>query len=143
MIMFWDEHVLSFSEGYYIYTTSLQHPLATSPRRIINITLDKEIEVRCLSLWYYKYGDTPGYLNIYTVVKQREEIMFSMIDKRTYLWSLFQANVYNATQILLEFNFTDTTSGGIALDDIYISPVICKGIFQFNDRKEYRLMSMK
>ncbi|CAC5410597.1 unnamed protein product [Mytilus coruscus] len=110
--------------GFYIYTTSKAQPI--KPRRIIIITFDIELKISCLSLWYYKYGMTPGHLNIYTVVKEREEILYSMIDRRTQLWSQFQANVYNATQIILEYNFTDTNVGGIALDDIYISPISCE-----------------
>ncbi|VDI48374.1 Hypothetical predicted protein [Mytilus galloprovincialis] len=116
------------SDGSYIYTESIHHP--TSPRRIIFITFD-ELEVRCLSLWYYRYGYTPGHLNIYTVVKEREEFLQSMVNTRKQLWSQFQANVYNATQIILEFNFTENNHGGIALDDIFISPTMCADEVQF------------
>lgn len=50
-----------------------------------------------------------------------------MVNTRKQLWSQFQANVYNATQIILEFNFTENNLGGIALDDTYISPIMCAG----------------
>lgn len=61
-----------------------------------------------------------------------------MVDTRKQLWSQFKGNVYNATQIIIEFNFTEKTRGGIALDDIYISPIICEGILQINQLMEYR-----
>lgn len=118
-------HVLLFSGGFYIYTTSNYQD--TSPRRVVIITLEIELEVRCLSLWYYKYGGALGHLNIYTMVEQKEELQYSLSNTRTKLWSQFQANIYTATEIILEYNYTEMDQGGIALDDIYISPAICEG----------------
>lgn len=121
------KYVIPFSGfGFYVYSHLQYHPII--PRRRIIISLDNELEVRCLTLWYYMYGDRPGHLYIYiNNTEETEEILSYTIDTRTTEWSRFQENVYNNAQIILEHNFTNVSSGGIALDDIYISPNICSG----------------
>lgn len=78
------------------------------------------------------YGKKPGQLYIY--INKTAEILSYIIDARTTdEWSQFQANVYNANQIILEYNFTKNNHGGIAMDDIYISPNICSGNYLTNE----------
>ncbi|XP_052068046.1 uncharacterized protein LOC127707508 [Mytilus californianus] len=109
--------------GYYAYVQSSNY--VPPYRRRLIIPIDNVLEVGCLSVWYYMYGDYPGHLFIYTVVNMTEEIMSVIFDTRTVMWSRFQANVYNVTKIIFEYNSTDKNKGGIALDDVYISPIIC------------------
>ncbi|CAC5383538.1 unnamed protein product [Mytilus coruscus] len=116
-------------DGNYTYTESLTHQI--TPRRHILIRFDNKTGVsheRCLSLWYYKYNAdnrSTGHLNIYAMINETENILYSTSDTSKHVWHRLQVTVYNADQIILEHNFTNKSYGGLALDDIYVSPIKC------------------
>lgn len=84
-----------------------------------------------MSLWYYVYGYTPGDLYIYIAVNGSEKIVSIVRDARKELWRQLLVNVSKTEEIILEYNFTKSNKGGIALDDVYIAPVVCAGILYF------------
>ncbi|VDI45916.1 Hypothetical predicted protein, partial [Mytilus galloprovincialis] len=59
------------------------------------------------------------------MINDTEIIVSSINNTRKDMWHRLQVTVYNADQIILEYNFTFESYGGLALDDIYVSPVKC------------------
>lgn len=84
---------------------------------------------------YHKIGKEYGKL-MYTIEDDNGMNFSSIIDTRKMMWRQFQANVYRAKRIIVDFSFTNQTHGGVALDDFYISPVGCAGIL-FNALVEF------
>lgn len=76
---------------------------------------------------YRTIGNEYGKL-MYTVEGELGTNFSSIIDTRKMMWRQFHANVYHAKRIILDFSYTAQTHGGVALDDVYISPVSCAGI---------------